>query len=379
MESKLTLIENGDVYAPEPRGRQSVLLAHERILQVGAIDRAVEAFARAAGLELDVVDATRCVVTPGAHRPARAPPRGKRREGLRHADAEITLSEIVTAGITTVVGCLGVDTTMKTMPGLLAKAKALREEGLHAFVWSGGYDVPPTTVLKTVRDDIMFIDEVIGAGETAIADRRSVDPNAHELAKVITDAYVGGMLSRKAGVTHFHVGDGPKRLLRLREALEADDLDPAWLYVTHINRSEELLVEAVELVRRGATADIDTTEGDAPKWVRLWLDRGGDPERLTVSSDASITGPGRVLDTVRSLVAEHGFPLERALPFVTTNTARVLRLPEQGRLAPGLSGDVLVLRRDGLELRDVFARGRAMVRDGRLQSANDSSRAAIGG
>jgi adenine deaminase len=99
----------------------------------------------------------------------------------------------------------------------------------------------------------------------------------------------------------------------------------------------------------------------------LWLERGGDPERLTVSSDAAITRPGRLFDEFRSLVTTHGFALERALPFVTTNTARVLRLPDQGRLAPGLSGDVLVLRRDGLELRDVFARGRAMVRDGRLQ------------
>ena len=55
---------------------------------------------------------------------------------------EIHLTEIVRAGITTVVGTLGVDNTMKTMAGLLAKVKALKEEGLSAYLWSGGYSVP---------------------------------------------------------------------------------------------------------------------------------------------------------------------------------------------------------------------------------------------
>jgi hypothetical protein len=47
-------------------------------------------------------------------------------EGFATQTPEIHLTEIVRAGITTVVGTLGVDTTMKTMAGLLAKAKALK-------------------------------------------------------------------------------------------------------------------------------------------------------------------------------------------------------------------------------------------------------------
>src|SRR3712207_9316423 len=88
---------------------------------------------------------------------------------------------------------------MKTMPGLLAKVKALREEGLTAYCWSGGYNVPPTSIMESVRQDILFIDEVIGAGEVAIADERATDPDPRELAKVVHDAYVGGKLSKKAG------------------------------------------------------------------------------------------------------------------------------------------------------------------------------------
>lgn len=203
MTPMLTLIENGEVYLPEPGGRMSVLLMNNAIARIGNIERAdVERL----GVELEVIDASGCVVTPGLIDPHEHLLGGSGEEGFNSQTPEITLTELVTAGITTVVGCLGVDTTMKTLAGLLAKAKGLREEGLTAYIWTGGYNVPPTTITASVRDDIMFIEEVIGAGEIAIADERSTAPVPHELARLVKDAYVGGMLSRKAGVTHFHTG-----------------------------------------------------------------------------------------------------------------------------------------------------------------------------
>jgi beta-aspartyl-dipeptidase (metallo-type) len=163
----LTLIENGFVYAPEPRGVQSVLFAGDRIEKIGGVDRrALEA----AGLDLEVIDAGDCFVTPGLVDPHEHLLGGSGEEGFSSQTPEIFLREIATAGVTTVVGCLGVDTTTKTMPGLLARAKALGEEGLTAFIWSGGYNVPPTTITGSLRDDLIFIDEVIGAGEVAISD-----------------------------------------------------------------------------------------------------------------------------------------------------------------------------------------------------------------
>jgi beta-aspartyl-dipeptidase (metallo-type) len=99
---------------------------------------------------------------------------------------------------------------MKTMAGLLAKAKALKEEGLSAYLWTGGYDVPPTNIIDSPRNDIMFIEEVIGSGEIAISDERSTDHVPHELAKLVIDTHNGGMLAKKAGVTHFHVGTEKK-------------------------------------------------------------------------------------------------------------------------------------------------------------------------
>ena len=360
----LTLIEHAEVYAPEPRGRASVLLVGDAVARVGAVDRrALEA----TGLELAVVDGTGCVVAPGFIDPHEHLLGGSGESGFATQTPEIVLSEIVPHGITTVVCALGVETTMKTMAGLLARVKGLREEGLTAYCWSGGYDVPPKTVTGSIRDDMLFITEVIGAGETAIADHRSLDPDVRELAKLVLDTHVGGMLSGKAGVTHFHVGGHDQRLRRLRELLDGDyPVTAEMLYPTHIERSEALMDEAIALAGRGATADIDTVEGELAKWVTYWFDHGGDPGRLTVSSDSGSSSPGMLAAEWRDCVLRHGLPLERMLPLVTANTARVLKLGRKGRLAEGCDADVLVLRRDTLDVVHVFARGRRLVDDGRL-------------
>src|SRR3954454_4343422 len=148
-----TLIENGDVYAPEHLGEQSILLVDGKIGIIGEVDRrAVERV----GLDVEVIDATGCLVCPGFIAPHEHLLGGSGEEGFASQTPEIHLSEIVRAGITTVVGTLVVDTTMKTMLALLAKAKAIKEEGLSANIWSGGYDVPPKSIMASVREDMMF-------------------------------------------------------------------------------------------------------------------------------------------------------------------------------------------------------------------------------
>lgn len=98
----------------------------------------------------------------------------------------------------------------------------------------------------------------------------------------------------------------------------------------------------------------------------IYLDNGGNPARLTISSDASINSPRSLFEQIRSCVLEHDFPLEQTLAFVTTNTAAVLKLVHKGHLEVGYQADALVLRRDSLEIKDVIARGRCLVRDGQL-------------
>jgi beta-aspartyl-dipeptidase (metallo-type) len=372
----LTLIKNGEMYAPEPKGRADVLLFGNRIARIGEVDeRALEA----AGLKTVVIDASGCLITPGFIDPHEHLLGGSGEQGFSAQSPEIFLSELICAGITTVVGCLGVDATTKTMPGLLARAKALKEESITAFIYTGGYNVPPTTLTGSVRNDLMLVDEVIGVGEIAISDLRATEPSAHELARLVSDAYVGGMLSKKAGITHFHVGDRKRRLESLRRLLDEYEVEPAWLYPTHVGRSEALMEEALELTKRGMTVDIDTVEEDLAKWLRFYLERGGDATRLTVSSDASISSPRNLYEQIRDCVINQRIAIETALPLVTSNTARVLKLDGKGSLAVGKDADVLVLDKETFQLRDVIAGGQLLMRTGEVIATEkfleDSNRA----
>ena len=361
MEKVVTLITGGEVMTPASAGTTDILLVLDRIARIGRVDAD-----RLDILDIPVrvIDARGRLVIPGIIDPHEHLLGGGGEGGMSSHTPELSLREIIMGGVTTVVGCLGVDTRMKTMAGLLAKAKGFREESLNAHLWSGGYSVPPRSLLDSVREDIMFIDEVIGAGEIAISDHRSVQPGLDELARLVIEARIGGMIGNKAGVTHFHVGAEKEGLDPIRKLLENFPIPPECIYPTHVERNEKLLLEAVELTKRGVTVDIDTVEQDLPRWLRLYLEMGGDPQCLTLSSDSGSNGPGSLLRQIARAVTEVSLPLEMILRMVTLNTARVLHMDEVGELATGKSADVVILERGSLEVVHVFARGRHMVRDG---------------
>jgi beta-aspartyl-dipeptidase (metallo-type) len=357
------LIEGGEVLAPAALGAASVLVGSETIIKVGQVDR--DALDRL-GIDYTIIKAHNCFVVPGLIDPHEHLSGASGNGGFGSATPPIFLSEIVTSGITTVVGTLGTDTTTTPMAGLLARVKALNESGITAYCYSGGYNVPPSTITGRIRDDILLIAEVIGAGEICVADDRSTDPSPHELAKLVSDAHDGGLLAGKAGVSHFHVGPRPKRLALLRTLIEEYDVQPQWLYPTHVERSESLMSEAIDLVHAGANIDIDVVEKDLPRWLRFYLERDGDPSKCTVSSDSFMTAPRNLWDQLRRCILEHGFSVEQVLPFATSNTARILKLSTKGQIRTGMDADLLVLERGSLEIVHVIARGRLMVADGRL-------------
>lgn len=364
----LTLIENVRLYDPSPLGEGAIVAMGGTIAHVGGLDRegrrAIEQLART--VDVVQVDGKGKLAIPGLIDPHEHLIGGSGEKGWATQTPEIHWSELVRAGITTVVGTLGVDTTTRTMPALYARAQALNDEGITALLWTGGYQLPPTTLLGGVREDIVYTAVIIGAGELAIADGRALEPSAREIARVVTDARIGGMLTGKAGVTHFHVGPGKRRLAVLRELLDDPSLeiDPAWLYPTHVERDEGLMREAVALATRGVTVDVDVIERDLGKWVRFFLDEGGDLSRLTASSDAGPVPPAILTEQLRDCVQAHGFTLEQVLPLVTSNTARVLRLARKGALRRECDADVVLLDAESLEVSDVFARGIQVVREG---------------
>jgi beta-aspartyl-dipeptidase (metallo-type) len=355
------LLENGDIFAPRPIGSGSLLCAGDRIARIGNVERSkVEDL----GVAVEVLDATDAFVFPGFIDPHEHLIGGSGESGFASLTPEIQLQELVRGGITTVVGCLGVDTTTRTMPALLAKAKGLRAEGLTAHIYTGGYNVPPVTLTGSVRDDMLMVEEVIGAGETAIADLRSTAPSTEELARIVADAYVSGILTGKAGVTHFHVGGRDRKLQQICDLLDDFDVQPSSIYLTHIERTTELMDEAVAVSRRGVTVDIDTLDRDLPRWLGYYLQRGGDPARLTVSSDAAINAPETLAEQVLECMRTSVAPVESCLRLVTANTASVLKFRSKGELRDGMDADIIIVDRSTWKLRHAVARGKVMMRDG---------------
>jgi beta-aspartyl-dipeptidase (metallo-type) len=358
----MLLVENGDVFAPEPLGRQSILIASGRIESIGAIGVDGAALARA-GVEVETIDATGCIVMPGLIDPHAHLIGGSGEKGFSSQTPEISASELLRAGITTVVGTLGADTTTRTMPALLAKVKALRGEGLSAFAWTGGYDA--RTLLSSIRDDIVLIDEIIGAGELAIGDPRGQQYPAAELARFAADCYVAGTLTGKAGLLHLHVGEGEQRLKILRDVLEQFDVKPSALYPTHVERSERLMSEAIDLTKRGMPVDVDVYEEDLVRWLRFYRDHGGDPNLLTASSDAAINSPHTLFAQLMECVRENVAAVEEVIAIATRNPARILKV-NSGELARGRIGHLLLIDAASYEFRTVICAGRLVMRGGAL-------------
>jgi beta-aspartyl-dipeptidase (metallo-type) len=377
----LTAIKNANVYAPEALGLNDLWLAEGRILAL-----APNLPSPPQQIDHEVVDLHGMRVIPGLVDGHVHLTGGGGEDGPASRVPPLQFSRLVSAGVTSCIGVLGTDGTTRTMRELVATTLALRQEGLSAWCYTGSYQVPPVTLTGSVRDDLVFIDPIIGVGELAISDHRSSQPTLDEFLRIASDAYVGGMMARKSGVMHLHLGDGPRGMDLIRRALETSELPPRLFHPTHINRREELFSEAQELSRQGVTVDLTAfpEEGEslsAAKGITRWLAEGLAVDRLTCSSDGAgclpvfddqgrmiqmdIGQPMTLIQTLAQLLAE-GQSLADILPIFTSNPARVAGLTGCGKIEPGGRADLVVLSEDaGID--SVLARGRWMVRDGEIQ------------
>lgn len=376
----LKLISNARVFAPEDLGLRHVLIGGGKIL---AVSEDKDALAGAGATEYDL-DGRRLL--PGfidghAHLTG-----GGGESGFSSRVPPVPLGHFTMAGVTSVVGVLGTDDTTRDTRSLLAQTRALREEGLGAWCHTGGYHVPPVTLTGSVRDDIVFLDPVIGVGELALSDHRSSQPTLNELLRIASDAHVAGMISGKAGILHLHLGDGERGMDLVRRALAESELPARVFNPTHINRRKALFEEAVPLARAGCTVDITAfpVEDDEDAWAAdvalgKYLDAGAPADRITISSDGGGCLPvfneqgemlkmdiGRPASLVKTLtdLLDGGRPLAAVLPAFTSNVADVLRLGDRGRIREENAADLLVLADDN-HVSDVMAAGIWHVKDGK--------------
>jgi beta-aspartyl-dipeptidase (metallo-type) len=373
----LTLIRAAQIYAPESRGRRDVLVAGGRIIAIG------DNLGAPSGVACEEIDAKGARLVPGLIDSHVHVTGGGGEAGPATRVPPIVLSALATAGVTSCVGVLGTDTTTRTVESLVARTLGLRAEGLSAWCWTGGYQVPPRTLTRSVRDDIVFVDPIIGVGELAISDHRSSQPTLEELLRIAADCHVAGLMTGKAGVLHLHVGDGPRGLDLVRRALDGSELPARVFHPTHVNRQPRLFDEAMA-VSRGACVDVTAFPPDdddpavpAAVAIEAWLDAELPPDRLTCSSDGAgclpvFDGDGQLVSmdvgkpaTLAATLAQllRTRDASQVLPIFTSNVASLLRLAGKGRIAEGADADLVILDDAGLP-RDVMARGVWLVRAG---------------
>lgn len=374
-----TLIRNANVFAPEPMGLCHVLVAGDRIMYVGSDILDLDT-----RLNVDSVDAEGANLVPGFIDPHAHVTGGGGEAGFETSVPAPFLSQFTRAGVTTVVGLLGTDDLVRTTSSLIARLKALRNEGLSAWGYTGGYHLPMTTLTGSIRSDIVHIEELIGVGELAISDHRSSQPLLEEIVRIASEAHVAGLMTGKAGLVHFHVGDGVRGLDLIRKALSEKELPARVFYPTHVNRRRELFEEALDVARIGCTIDVTAfpvEEGEnawaAEDAIMRYLDSDCPPDGITVSSDGGgclpvfdEQGAPVGLDYARASalpealknLTDQGVPLETVLPAFTSNVARILRLAYKGSISAGMDADFVLLGEDGRP-RHVMARGTWHVHD----------------
>ncbi|MFK8030358.1 MAG: beta-aspartyl-peptidase [Gammaproteobacteria bacterium] len=356
----LKLLENAQIYSPNPTGFKQLLVADGRIAWIGDAPLSLPEH-----LNVEVVDCGGHRVIPGFIDSHAHVTGGGGESGFSSRVPAVELSRFTQSGVTTVVGLLGTDDTTRDTNALLSQTRALREMGLNAYCYTGGYHVPPVTLTGSVRKDIVHCDPIIGVGELAISDHRSSQPTLEEILRIASDAHVAGMITGKAGIVHFHMGDGDRGLDLIRQALDTSEIPARVFNPTHVNRRKALLVEACELAKRGCYVDITAfpVEDGEDAWsakdaLLRYLDSGAPADRVTISSDGGgclphfdhegriihmdIGSPDSLPHTLAELLAS-GQSLESALPAFTSNAADLLRLSHKGRLETGYDADLIIL------------------------------------
>ncbi len=378
----MILFRNCEVYAPEPLGKLDVLAAGTRIVAMGTrIDPP-------SGWDIRVIDAEGLRMVPGlidSHvHIAGAGGEG----GPASRTPGIQLSRLLEAGVTTVIGCLGTDGITRSVASVLMKAKALRQEGVSAWMYTGAYQVPTPTILGDPGKDIAMIEEVIGTGEIALSDHRSSCPDTGELIRLTAQSRVGGMLGGKAGIVNIHMGDALKPFQPLYDAVMHSELSLKQFLPTHCNRNDYIFEDEKDYGKKGY---VDLTASSYPffpqyeikpsKAIRELLKAGVPLAHITMSSDGCgslpqfdeegrlvqlETGyPKSVLDELRDGVIEEGLGLEQALAVATSNVASILKLESKGRLGVGKDADMVLLDPD-FQIVHMVAMGRLFVENGRM-------------
>ncbi|MBN1551998.1 beta-aspartyl-peptidase [bacterium] len=375
----MLLLKQVDVYSPTPQGRRDVLIGGGKILAVTEEMRLPDF------TFVETIDCTDLKAIPGlidGHMHfAGAGGEG----GPSTRTPEMSITTILSGGITTAIGMLGTDGFTRSVESVLMQARKLQTFGITCPILTGAYQIPTPTITGDPGRDIILIREIIGAGEIAIADHRDSAPTWNELARIAKTVRVAGMLAGKPGIVCLHLGDAPDTFHLVDAAVEKGFIPYRHFIPTHCNRSRDVFERAIVYARQGGYVDITTSaypffpdeEVKPSEAVKSLLDRGIPSERVTLSTDAGgslpefdrqgnlikmTTGsPSTLLSEIKDLVHD-GFSLDKAITFVTSNPSSLYGLKDKGHIESGFCADILLLDND-LNICHLISSGNFLIRN----------------
>lgn len=380
----ITIVKNIEIYSPEYLGKKQVVIVNDKIEGIYNEINIPKGF-----ININEVDGEGKLMFPGFIDSHVHIIGGGGEGGFSTRTPEIKFTDLIVGGITTVVGCIGTDSICRDPKTLIAKAKSLEEEGISSYCYTGSYDIPVKTLTSSIKEDLMLIDKFIGVGEVALSDHRSSQPTFEQFINLVAAARVGGLLSNKAGIVNVHLGGGARKLDMLFSLLENTEIPAEQLLPTHINRSTELFNMSIDYINKGGYVDLTTSSDEnylepgeitASKALKKFLEKKVPIENITFSSDGNgsmpvfndkreLIGLGicsvkTLYNEVRNAVLKEGIPIEKAISVITSNVARLLKLEDRGKIEKGYAADFVLVDKKNLNIRDVYAKGKALVKDG---------------
>ena len=372
----IKLLKNAQVYTPAFLGKKDVLVVGDKICRIEDNIVGYEGLP-----DVEVFDLEGKKLLPGYIDMHVHICGGGGEQGFSSRVPASQLSIFFRNGITSCVGLLGTDGVTRSVEDLVAKARALSEEGMTVYTLTSCYQYPPKTLLGSVEKDIVMLTPMIGV-KVAVSDHRSSNPGADELIALGVQARRAGMVSGTAGLVTMHMGSGKARLNPLFDALEKSDLPLKHFLPTHMLRSPELIEDGIRLVRMGGymdcTAGSDETEvvNSAKLLYDLLHTEGVTTENVTLSSDAfgsqprfddkgtcigyTYASPKYLHRTVKLLV-NMGMPLEVVIKLLTSTPAKMInKVGIKGCIAPGADADILILD-SNLNINGLFAKGKVAM------------------
>lgn len=366
-------LSNVEIYSPGPLGICHILVAAGKIVAISKEVIEIDQNLLASDTDFAGKRLIPGLIDGHAHITG-----GGGEAGFKTKVPTLHLSQYTKAGVTTVIGLLGTDDTTRNTSSIIAQVYALREEGLSSWCYTGGYHIPLTTLTDSVRSDIVHIEPIIGVGELAISDHRSSQPTFDEVARIAGDVHVAGLMTGKAGIVHFHMGDGKRGLDLIERLLDETEIPPRVLNPTHCNRNIPLFEQACELTKQGINIDVTAfppsdskDEYSAAESFRRYQQGGFDKSKFTISSDGGGCLPhfneqGELLhldygrctllsDCIKELLDED-FALEDVIAPFTSNVAKLLKLINKGKIKVGRDADLVILDNDN-QIESVMAQG----------------------